>query len=203
MVRADTERTVLTGKIVDASGKLVAGARVIGTVDFYDPINRAVAERFPSSGYAMAADGTFVVRQGEQRAGVKTLRFRSIASADGYSTSDEVVSVPIGTPGYAPAVVVLRPAVEQHVLVVDDVTQAPIASALVTADCTPSKEAQPTGADGRVVLRGCDDRRVSLDSFSADRFMLSATDAHGLGVAREIVFKDQHGPITLVVKPTR
>jgi hypothetical protein len=158
--RTDTpkERTVLTGKVVDPAGKLFPGARVLGTVDFYDPDNKSVAERFPASGLSVAADGTFVVREGTLRPGVKTLRFRMIASADGYSTSDEVVSVPIGKPGYAAAIVALRPGVDHHVRVVDDMTQAPIAGAIVTSDCTTLQQRTPVATDGSLHLRGCDDR---------------------------------------------
>ena len=158
--RAETpkERTVLTGKVVDPAGKLFPGARVLGTVDFYDPDNKSVADHFPASGLTVAADGTFVVREGTLRPGVKTLRFRTTASADGYSTSDEVVSVPIGQRGYAPAIVKLRPGVAHQLRVVDDLTQAPISTAIVTSDCTTSQVRAPVAADGSLQLRGCDDR---------------------------------------------
>jgi hypothetical protein len=89
---------------------------------------------------------------------VKTLRFRTIASADGYSTSDEVISVPIGEHGYAPAIVRLRRAIEHRVVVVDDVTQAPIPGATVTADCGAPQTAVPAGRDGVAQLHACDDR---------------------------------------------
>jgi hypothetical protein len=158
LVDADPERTVLTGKVVDPSGAVYAKARIVGTMDFYDPDNKSVAERFPASGYVVAADGTFVVREGTLRAGAKTLRYRTTASAEGYSTSDEVVSVPIGKPGYAPAVVKLRPGVEHQLRVIDDTTKAPIATALVTTDCTTLQQRAQVGPDGTIKLRGCDDR---------------------------------------------
>ncbi len=148
------ERTVLTGKVVDPSGALFAKARLRGTMDFYDPDNKAVAERFPLSGLSVAADGTFTVRQGAMRTGVKVLRFRFTASAEGYSASDEVVSTPLA----APVVVKLRPGVDHALRVLDDLTQAPISGAAVITDCTKLQQRTQVGADGEILLHGCDDR---------------------------------------------
>lgn len=154
LVGAGPDPTVLTGKVVDPSGALFAKARLLGAMDFYDPDNKAVAERFPLSGLSVAADGTFVVRQGTMRTGVKVLRFRFVASAAGYSTSDEVVRVA----GPDLAIVKLRPGVDHELRVLDDLTQAPIAGAAVITDCTALQQRTLVGVDGRILLHGCDDR---------------------------------------------
>ncbi len=169
---ADPTPRTLSGRIVSPDGKPVKG-EVYYTVDFWDPDNHAVADHFPDRTYYAEADGRFVIPGGGYtRPGVKLLRLRGVAHAQGFSSSNEVVSVPEGTAGYVPPILRLRPGVAVKVVVVDSETQRPIEGATVT----PPRFGDPVDvpADGSATFVGRDDR-------SGDEFEVSANGYEGGG----------------------
>jgi hypothetical protein len=165
---------LLVGKVLGPDGRPVAHAGVFITTDFWDPDNKAVAERFPDRTYDTAADGSFVVpSQGQYRPGVKLLRLHAVAAAEGFSSSDEITTLPEGTHGYVPPVIHLRPAIAVTVLVIDSETQVPIAGATVTPPRFGNKAI--VKVDGIAVFPGRDDR-------SQDQFAVAAAGYEPSGI---------------------
>ncbi len=165
---------LLRGRVVGPDGAAVPSAAVYVSTDFWDPDNRAVVERFPGRTYDAALDGSFVVPSaGPLRPGVRLVRLRAVASAIGFSTSDEVVSAPLGSRDHAPPVLRLRPGIALTIVVIDAATQAPIGNARVT----PPRWGDPVtvGADGTARFSGRDDR-------SNDHFMIEAPGYAPTGV---------------------
>lgn len=146
---------VLAGRVVGPEGKPVAGAHVLGTLEW---------DRRQST-FAVAtlgADGTFEHRLLPSEAKLRAIRV--FAYAPGYSNAEELRTPPWGTPGSQRVTIRLRPTISLTVQVVDP-GAAPVPTAVVTISSDsfstehPLKGvAQRVNAAGLVVFAGVNDK---------------------------------------------
>jgi hypothetical protein len=146
----DGRITLVEGRVVDGEGVPVPQARVDGCIQSSGMSSSFTAE-------ATGRDGNFKVTMA--RGGPRFVKALLLAHAAGYSTSEELWSPVKGKKGYRPVKLVLRPAVDFAVHVVDD-EGAPVKDATVTIAEDSWNTAHPmkgkelkVDSSGRVVFR--------------------------------------------------
>lgn len=149
LAQTPTPQVLATGKVVNGDGKPVANATVIGMIDQATSSDSYSTRSDASGEFSIAVRNTSIYT---------SLRFS--AWKPGYSQADQVRTPPMGQPGHKQMTLVLRPAVDFTVIVVDRESK-PIPDAAVVisrADAEAGHERLVTDREGKAVSRDRNDQ---------------------------------------------